>query len=156
MPPQAGQKPTSLGLERNVGAQLNHPRTIVNARGHVREILYPRGPESGRINKISRIPPVRMVKCIQQLGLQRKANLFSNWNDFRKRHIIIPKMRPIQPRVKSERSRSRVLAYALKDRVASTCATAKHRRIDHVLEWARCVENPDRVLQLRDSDAAQG
>jgi hypothetical protein len=69
MPPQVGLQPPYLGLKRNVRPQLNHARAIVNARRHVREILYPCGPETGRVNEISRIPPVWMVKHVQELGL---------------------------------------------------------------------------------------
>src|SRR5690348_9340465 len=124
MPPQSSFRLPCSGLERNVRAQLNHSRAIVNARGHICEIQYARGPETGRVNEIPRIPPVWMVKRVQELALQGKTNPFSDGDDFCKRHIVIPHVRPMQPWIDSKCSRRRILAYTRNDRVASTSATS--------------------------------
>src|SRR5437879_12728088 len=109
MPPQVGQKPTCLGLKRNIRAQLDLARAV--------EIAQARGSKATVRYSVAGVRPIGVVEEVQELRLERELVSFAERNGFGNRYIVIPQVWPIEPRIESKSSWVGVVAHAGKERV---------------------------------------
>ena len=168
-----------LGSEGYVRAQFEHPCPTIVVCGAIGKALGCGIRKPGIVSedaacvrrRSARNRPVRMIEDIQGFGLQCKLKSLSKRNGLRQRHICVPKMRTVQPRVNSKRARGRILANPDEERNA-----VGWRRIVGITTWQSCwIDNisegtgrkvgalPSRawmkyansVLQLRNGDTVQ-
>src|SRR5215472_10587437 len=124
MPPRAARG-CPLGLKRYVRAQLEQTcaRVRIGSAQVAAKAQRRRLAKSGRLNvRASEIEgsvrPVSVIKQVQGLCLQLELHPLAEGNHLGKRHVDIPDVRSVEPRVSPKRSWGRVLTDASNDTVA--------------------------------------
>src|SRR6185437_10851503 len=121
-------------LEIEPRTEFDLARTV-----HVAQTLM---PEVSGPNIPIRVSPVRMIEHVQEFTLEDKVNAFGNWKQLRHRHVVVPKVRTVEPRVAGERARDCVLTCACEERSAigrrrNTVYSLQKRRVEAPLERTR-------------------
>src|SRR5690242_12838687 len=125
------------GLESDVGSKLEHSRAAVVVCRNVRETHRTGGADTRPGNEAAWGAPVLVVEDVQCLCLKSKPEPLSEGNSFCERHIVVPDVRSVKPRVESQRSRGGVLTNSLKERIAIPRRCAAQGGVDNVFKGTR-------------------